>query len=268
MAHKRMINGNVWEDDFFLSLSIFNRLLWIGILTASADDQGRFSDNAALIRSRVFPVDDIQLSVIEEGISIFAEAGKIERYTMNGKKAIQLTKWWNHQKPRWAGKSTLPAPEGWTDRERYQSTGEGIVTTNWNSIGGYIATPDGSYTNLKVKVKVKVNEMVKVNENDEVKLGSGGNLIQPVDKTVDNFINTWNELSNKKLPETKEVIETFEKMKIAGVIKEDLIEGWNWYKTQRGYNPSSPDKILRPAQYAMKDRLKVDVGEFADFLQH
>jgi len=100
MAHKRMINGNVWEDEFFLSLSIFNRLLWIGILTASADDQGRFADNAALIRSRVFPVDDIQLSVIEDGIKLFADAGKIERYIEGGKKAIQILKWWEHQKPR------------------------------------------------------------------------------------------------------------------------------------------------------------------------
>ena len=34
MANRRMINGYMWEDEFFLSLSMFDRLLWIGIVTA------------------------------------------------------------------------------------------------------------------------------------------------------------------------------------------------------------------------------------------
>ena len=45
MASKRMINGNMWEDIFFLGLSIFERLLWIGLLTTCADDQGRLQDH-------------------------------------------------------------------------------------------------------------------------------------------------------------------------------------------------------------------------------
>jgi hypothetical protein len=63
MANKRMINGDTFEDEFFTTLSIFDRLLWIGCITKLADDQGRFRDNAALIRSNLFPMDDIPDSI-------------------------------------------------------------------------------------------------------------------------------------------------------------------------------------------------------------
>ena len=64
MANKRMINGDTFEDEFFTTLSVFDRLLWIGCITKLADDQGRFRDNAALIRSNLFPMDDIPLNDI------------------------------------------------------------------------------------------------------------------------------------------------------------------------------------------------------------
>jgi len=72
MTTRRMINGYIWEDDFFLQLTIFQRLLWIGLVTVCADDQGRFTDSAAMVRSKVFPMDDIQLSEIEEGLKAIA----------------------------------------------------------------------------------------------------------------------------------------------------------------------------------------------------
>lgn len=49
MANKRMINGDTWEDEFFTSVSLFDRLLWIGCITKLADDQGRFRDDSDLI---------------------------------------------------------------------------------------------------------------------------------------------------------------------------------------------------------------------------
>lgn len=168
MPGKRMINGNVWEDQFFLNLTIFERLLWIGILTACADDQGRLQDHAALIRSKVFPIDDISLKEIEAGLEKFAEAGKIDRYEVNGKKAIQVVNWWKHQKPRWAGASTLPAPGGWVDRERYHSSGNTIHTSSgWSTEGGYIA--DSIADSIASSDSGSNSDEVKVNGEDEVK---------------------------------------------------------------------------------------------------
>ena len=45
-----MIVSEMWEDDFFVSLSMIDRLIWIGIISACADDQGRLQDNANLIK--------------------------------------------------------------------------------------------------------------------------------------------------------------------------------------------------------------------------
>lgn len=146
-----MITSETWEDEFFTGLSMFNRLLWIGLITSAADDQGRMQDNAALLRSKVFPLDDVSLADIEAGLSIFCKAHKIERYIANGKKCIQIIAWWKHQTPRWAGHSILPNPVGWVDRERYHGPENKLITNNWDSTGGYIA----DYTINDVKDDVK-----------------------------------------------------------------------------------------------------------------
>jgi hypothetical protein len=166
MANKRIINGHVWEDEFFLTLTIFERLLWIGVLTAAADDQGRLMDNAAMIRSKVFPVDDISLAEVESAMQKFAQAGKIVRYERQGKRAIQIVNWWKHQTPRWAGESTLPAPKQWTDRWRYHgpggSQGGTIKTQNWEKAGGF----DENY--IARNTMPYINDDVNDDINDDV----------------------------------------------------------------------------------------------------
>ena len=139
MANKRMINGDTFEDEFFTTLSIFDRLLWIGCITKLADDQGRFRDNAALIRSNLFPMDDIPLNNIEKAIQLFSIDGRILRYEKDGKKLVQIVNWWKHQKPRWASHSNYPAPDGWIDRYRYHGAENVIIESNWKTSGGYIA---------------------------------------------------------------------------------------------------------------------------------
>ncbi len=142
----RMIEAETWEDDFFTSLHLFGRVVWLGLITSCADDQGRMQDSAALVRSKIFPVDDIAIKEIEASLEEFYKVGKIARYTANGKKLIQIVNWWKHQKPRWAGRSLYPAPPGWIDRERFHAAGNEIIETNWKLQGGYIANYSGDYT--------------------------------------------------------------------------------------------------------------------------
>lgn len=162
MANKRMISGVMWEDEFFTGLSIFERLLWVGLITNAADDQGRIQDSAALIRSKIFPLDDISLADIERSLELFCKARKIDRYTAGGKKCIQIVAWWKHQTPRWAGHSNLPAPDNWVDRERYHGSENKLITKNWDSIGGYIA----SYTTNDIKDDVNDDDNIK--DDDEI----------------------------------------------------------------------------------------------------
>ena len=249
MANKRMINGYVWEDEFFLTLTMFQRLLWIGLLTAAADDQGRMMDSAAMIRSKVFPIDDISLAEIESALKVFAEAGKIDRYKQGGKKAIQIVNWWKHQRPRWAGESTLPAPEGWVDRYRYQATGGGIAELNWKEQGGYIADSLAPGTINKVNIKDKVKDNDKDNNSAAAEIPHGA--------PSPNFTalqDAYTQLTGQTYPSNpKSWIAAFKAMDEAGILPEDLQAAHGW-KSEKGYNVRSPSSLHDSANRAKLER--------------
>lgn len=134
---KRIIVSELFEDDFIGQLDFFGRYLWIGLFSAVADDQGRFLDNAAIIRARVFPFDAVTDAQVEAVLVQLAAAGKITRYLAAGKHLVQITHWWTYQQPSWASPSRHPAPEGWVDRVKYHTKGNKITVLNWESEGGY-----------------------------------------------------------------------------------------------------------------------------------
>jgi len=154
MSNQRLLSSHIWEDEFFTGLCIFDRLLWIGLISACADDQGRIIDNPSLIKSKIFPVDEISIEDINNGINRFVESIKVIRYISDNKKAIQIINWWKHQFPRWANKSLIPAPPGWWDRERYHGRGNEIFIKNWEFAGGY----DHNLIKKEIKVKDEVKE--------------------------------------------------------------------------------------------------------------
>lgn len=157
MAHKRTISSDIFIDEVFCSMSYIGRLLWIGLITDLADDQGRFWCNPNLIRSRVFPTDDDSnlIPEIKKYIDYLCDEGKLYRYEDSRNRTLcQIVSWWKYQKGLWANPSKYPAPEGWIDRVRYQSTEGGkkqIFSFNWASKGGF----DKSDSNKKTKNSAK-----------------------------------------------------------------------------------------------------------------
>jgi hypothetical protein len=139
MANRRMINSDLFEDEFFGSLDMVGRLLWIGLLTACADDQGRLLANASVIRAKVYPFDDVGLGVIQGVLERFSQAGKVTLYEADGKRLCQVVNWWRYQTPAWAAASKYPAPEGWVDRVKAHVNGNKITMLNWDKVGGYAA---------------------------------------------------------------------------------------------------------------------------------
>lgn len=137
MANKRMIYSDLFEDDFLSSLDLFGRFLWVGLIGAVMDDQGRAIDNAAIIRARVFPYDQVSDAQVEAVIATLAHAGKLLRYMVNGKKLLQIVNWWKFQQPSWAAESKFPAPDGWTDRVKVHVKGNKVLTINWDQEGGF-----------------------------------------------------------------------------------------------------------------------------------
>jgi len=139
MASSRLIHGDLFEDDFVGSLSFFERLLWVGLFGAVADDQGRFLDHPALIRVKVFLYDaNVTDDMVEKALVKLATAGKIVRYSASGKRLCQIVNWWKYQKPSWASESKYPAPEGWHDRVKMHVQGGGVVSRGWDEKGGYL----------------------------------------------------------------------------------------------------------------------------------
>jgi len=132
MANRRVILSAIFEDEWYGPLSFFEQQLWIGLFARCADDQGRLQDNPIVIRAQVFPYKEIPPKEIEDALAKFFASGKIIRYEIAGKKLIQLKRWWENQRPQWAGPSKWPSPEGWTDRIRTRRNNEYIVE-NWPS---------------------------------------------------------------------------------------------------------------------------------------
>jgi hypothetical protein len=132
-----MIYQDFFEDDYFGVVEVGLRLLWIGLIAAAADDQGRILDNTALIRAKVFMYDrEITDDQIDSWLDKLCIDGKIMRYVADDKRLIQITKWWEYQTPSWANASKYPPPDNWIDRTKYHAKGNEIVMDNWDKDGG------------------------------------------------------------------------------------------------------------------------------------
>lgn len=158
MANRRMINSDLFSDDVFMELNDITRLTWIGLIVMSADDQGRLQDNELLIKSQIFPMDNKTPVKIKNALDILEQNEMIHRYQKDGKKLIQIVNWWKHQSPSWASGSNYPPPDGWVDREKYHATGNKVVTTNWDTQGGFSDLHSTLHSTLPTGVSRLIDE--------------------------------------------------------------------------------------------------------------
>jgi DnaD/phage-associated family protein len=137
MANKRLIYQDMFEDDEIGTMPRDVRFLWVGLISAVADDQGRLLDNASLIKSKVFMYDtDISANMVDNWLAMLENAGMIIRYVKNGKRIIQIVNWWVYQAPSWASESRFVAPDHWVDRVKVHTKGNQISSKNWDLPGG------------------------------------------------------------------------------------------------------------------------------------
>ena len=92
----RMIKKEFWNSERILSVSIPEKLLFIGMWNI-ADDDGILKNSPLQIKATIFPVDSkITLGVVEEYIKNLLGVGLI---TMNNEQTlIKIKKWKNHQR--------------------------------------------------------------------------------------------------------------------------------------------------------------------------
>jgi len=245
MANRRMIAGDLFEDEFIGSLNFLERLLWIGIITTVADDQGRMIDNPALIRSKVFLFDKVMDCDIESTLRKINAANKIARYVVGNKSLIQIVNWWKYQTPAWASPSKYPAPEGWTDRAKYHAAGNKIITVNWDKIGGYVA----NYV-------APLHSPIEDGDGDgDVKGdGEGEGKIAPPLAPFDILQCTLEQ--EGILVVRASDIQVVSEMVEAGITQEDLVAGISWKKDNSDGKPLFPSSVIGPAKTAMRIRLQ------------
>ena len=131
---RRLIAAKTFEDEWFGCLDDRKALVWVGLITTIADDQGRFPAISALIRSRLFAYRDVPIPDVEEALEAFTAAGKLHRYEADGKTLLQIVNWWKHQRPTWAQPSDYPAPRGWSDKARHRENGKYVVSETGRTV--------------------------------------------------------------------------------------------------------------------------------------
>ena len=151
-----VIDPTTFEDEWFGLLSDREMLVWIGVFSRLRDDQGRFVENAALARSRLFPYRDVPVADVQAAFDHFVADGRLYRYHDGEHALLQIVNWWRHQHQQWASPSKLAPPEGWMDRIRHRQNGAYTVV-NWSSPGGFArdvhlnASPDALAREVRAK---------------------------------------------------------------------------------------------------------------------
>lgn len=112
MSRKRMIDPGIWNSEQVASLSVRQRLLFIGLIS-NADDEGKLKGSAAYIKSIIFPYDSIPLTTIETDLNRLSKS-IIVRYRIDELWYIKLPTWHKHQYIREPKPSDIPDPMGST----------------------------------------------------------------------------------------------------------------------------------------------------------
>lgn len=106
----RPLKTAFWSDDKVCRLSRDARLTLAGLITAHADDEGRFIATPVAIGGALFAYDDISSVRIKKWLVEIEGQGIVHIYCVNGGTYGQLNGWAKHQKPPHPAKSTLPGP--------------------------------------------------------------------------------------------------------------------------------------------------------------
>ena len=100
MARIRSVKPEFFTSETIASFSHAARLTFIGLWT-HADDGGRAPDNPRLLKAAVWPLDDdVTVADVANHLAEFEAAGRICRYTVDGKRYLHIVSWGEHQKPK------------------------------------------------------------------------------------------------------------------------------------------------------------------------
>lgn len=148
MARIRTIKPSFFRDHDIADLSLSARLTFIGLWTY-VDDEGRGVDDARLVKGDLWQLDDKHtVKKVQSDLEALEDSGRIERYTINGRRYLRIVNWKTHQKISHPTPSTIPA--SFTERSGKPpepSGGEGNGKEGngkGGDVGGSLTEPDTS----------------------------------------------------------------------------------------------------------------------------
>jgi len=109
LARKRMIDPNFWESEDVSKLSVFARLLFIGMFS-NADDYGKGRASAAFLKSAVFKYDNVPLPEVEKALEEIVRHTALRLYEVAGNKYYIFRNWGKWQKVPHRTDSNIPDP--------------------------------------------------------------------------------------------------------------------------------------------------------------
>lgn len=110
MSRKRMIDPSFWLDEKLGECTRDERLLFMGLIS-SADDEGYGRANPKLLRSSLFPYDDLRVSDLEKWLSRLGGLRLIVLYKVNGQAYYHLPNFSKYQTINRPTPSSCPKPE-------------------------------------------------------------------------------------------------------------------------------------------------------------
>jgi DnaD/phage-associated family protein len=255
-----MIYQDMFEDDYIGMRDRDMRLMWIGLIVAVADDQGRLLDNASLIRAKVFVYDnDISTELINDWLAELADDGKIVRYVAGYKQLIQTHKWWDYQSPSWASASKYLPPPDWDDRIKVHTVGNKIKVVNWDKHGGLCSPLPKqlhsaideikSESEIKSEIKSEVATAPNVFAVYESEIGFITSHISEMLKSdIDDYSEAWVidaiKLASENNARTMAYIEA--------ILKRWKVEGKDSGKKQTQYKKKGNQKDMTPEERSEK----------------
>jgi DnaD/phage-associated family protein len=181
----RNLDPQIMTDPWFIELDDRARLGWMMLILNGADDQGRFLLNGRLMKSLLFPADDLPASDVLSMLENFAAASKVCAYEKDGVRYGQIVHWWKYQiGSEWMAPSRHPAPEGWTDRWRIHAKGgKGIIETSphWSNkkMRGFVAV-EPAQTETPQQLEFPEGAPVQDGLPGTIGDGSGSDLPEPL----------------------------------------------------------------------------------------
>ncbi|MEU5721584.1 hypothetical protein ABZ783_07155 [Micromonospora sp. NPDC047738] len=113
MARIRSIKPEFWKSEAIAAHTFRARLTFIGLWTY-VDDNGVGIDNPKLVAAELFALEDDPreaLANVREDLARLHEAGRIRRYTVDGKAYLAIVNWQEHQKIDKPGRPRYPEPD-------------------------------------------------------------------------------------------------------------------------------------------------------------